>query len=473
MNRHVTPGAKIWIICIVLLGFTASTGGVAVYQINGMNRQLGSVIGNSLPAIYALGKAEALSKDIRGKMRSYIVADNPKEKKQNEMQFTDLEHQLTAEIENYSNFADDAQERELFLSLKPAYDHMISVWGSQIRPLTQVPAGKAEALAAFSKVFLPGFEAFNKKLDRLVAWKKTETDKGASEAIRTGRIGEGWVLGLVACSVLCGSLLSLIVVRSSSRFLRSSVRQLEHEANELSEAVREIAETSRVVENGAVEEMKAIADTTASSAEIADSTSRNAIGAQSAASRMDVVTRNVGQANQDLGEVLSVMQATRSSHENVVRINQLIEEIAFQTNILALNAAVEAAHAGESGLGFAVVANEIRSLAQRTAAAAQETAGIIGRATGNFRSSSGKVEKIAGLMRELSGGVSEVKTLLDELESRSQQEALGARSISAAMTAVERVARTNVNSGRQNALTCEKLDEQVKRLNAVVGVLEW
>ncbi len=188
---------------------------------------------------------------------------------------------------------------------------------------------------------------------------------------------------------------------------------------------------------------------------------------------MEVVASSVGRANRDLAEILSAIQETRNSNENVVRIIKLIEEIAVQTNLLALNAAVEAAHAGESGLGFAVVASEIRSLAQRTATAAKETAGIIANATGSFHSSSARIEQIASVMHQVSSAASDVKALIDEVDVRSQQEALGVQSISAAITALQKVAQNDAASAQQSALICDKLDEQVTRLTQVVGVLEW
>src|SRR5580704_10175149 len=99
MKKHLSPGAKIWTVCLVLLTFTAATGAVAVYQIDRMNGYLRPISANSLPAIFSLGRAEGFGKDIRGKMRSSIVADKPSEKQQNETQFLELERQLTSELE--------------------------------------------------------------------------------------------------------------------------------------------------------------------------------------------------------------------------------------------------------------------------------------------------------------------------------------------------------------------------------------
>ena len=219
--------------------------------------------------------------------------------------------------------------------------------------------------------------------------------------------------------------------------------------------------------------MRSIADTTAASAQIAQTTRQNAGNAQSAAERMDSVARSMAKANQDAGEILSGMQETRNSNQNVVRIIRLIEEIAFQTNLLALNAAVEAAHAGESGLGFAVVANEIRNLSQRTSEAAKETAVIIGASAQSFDIISTRIEHIAAAIREVADSASEVKQLIDQVDSGSNQQAQGAESISSAMARIQMVAEANAAGAQQSAAIGEKLDKQVQTLTQVVGVLDW
>ncbi len=471
--KHLSPGARIWVICVVLLAFTASTGAVAVYQIDQMNARLRAISSNSLPAIFSLGRAEGFAKDIRGKMRSYIVADKAEEKRQNENQFMALERQLAAELLQYRNFLREEREQELWAQLQPAYARMAAAWNSQVGPQSKDPAHKDQALDLFTKAFLPRFQDFNNRLDQLVAWKKMQTDENAEAAIRVGGTGQRWVLLLIPCAVVFGGLLSFVVVRSTNRALRASVQELERQARELKEAVHQIANASRTVERGAEAQMRSIAESSSSTAQIASTIDRNAGCAQLAAQRMEGVAGIVAEANKDLTQVLGAMGEARSANERIVQIVKMIEEIAIQTNLLALNAAVQAAQAGEYGLGFGVVAGEIGNLAKRTSDAAKETAAIVGNASGSFHATSEQIEQIVAVMRQVTCGASEVKLLFDEVETRGHEQAREAQSISSAMVKVERVAQANAASAQRSASVGASLGDQVKRLTELVAVLEW
>src|ERR1022692_3018905 len=123
--------------------------------------------------------------------------------------------------------------------------------------------------------------------------------------------------------------------------------------------------------------------------------------------------------------MIAAMEGIKVSSDETAKIIKVIDEIAFQTNILALNAAVEAARAGEAGMGFAVVAGEVRNLAQRSAQAARETATLIEESVTMSKGGSAKVQQVTDAIRSITGSTAKVRTLVDEVAAGSQEQARG------------------------------------------------
>src|SRR5262249_17494346 len=138
-----------------------------------------------------------------------------------------------------------------------------------------------------------------------------------------------------------------------------------------------VAQSAQSLSHGATEQAASLEETSASMEEMASMTRQNAEHSETAARLMSEVDERVRHSNTLLGDMVGSMNAIRDSSRHVAKIIKTIDEIAFQTNILALNAAVEAARAGEAGMGFSVVAEEVRNLAQRSAEAARDTARMI------------------------------------------------------------------------------------------------
>lgn len=160
-----------------------------------------------------------------------------------------------------------------------------------------------------------------------------------------------------------------------------------------------------------------------------------------------------------------------TSSAAIGKINKLIHEIASQTNLLALNAAVEAARAGEAGLGFAVVAEEVRSLAQRSTTAAKETAAEVETASAQTAQGVQISRRVAAALNEIVTKAADVEKLAADVARASQDQSAGIQQISAAVSQMDRVTQDNAHAAGQNATTADTLNDQAETMKRSVGGL--
>jgi methyl-accepting chemotaxis protein len=166
------------------------------------------------------------------------------------------------------------------------------------------------------------------------------------------------------------------------------------------------------------------------------------------------------------------MGAINESSKKIVDIITVIDGLAFQTNILALNAAVEAARAGEEGRGFAVVASEVRSLAQRSAAAAKEIKSLIDASVTNVDVGSKLVDQAGATMEEVVEGVRRVTDIMAEITAASQEQSMGIEQVNQAVALMDEATQQNAALVEQAAAAAESMRNQASGLVEVVSVFK-
>ncbi len=171
-----------------------------------------------------------------------------------------------------------------------------------------------------------------------------------------------------------------------------------------------------------------------------------------------------------MSDAASKMHEIRDSANHIVKIIALIDGIAFQTNILALNAAVEAARAGEQGRGFAVVASEVRSLAQRSAAAAKEIKALIDDAVHTTQQGMELVEGAETSMKNLSDNASHMSSIMSEIAHSSREQSVGIDQVNIGVGQVDASTQQNASLVEEVSAAAQSLQNQAQRLTDAVAV---
>ncbi|MAS03386.1 MAG: methyl-accepting chemotaxis protein [Ahrensia sp.] len=168
-------------------------------------------------------------------------------------------------------------------------------------------------------------------------------------------------------------------------------------------------------------------------------------------------------------EAISAMDRIQKSSSQISQIISVIDEIAFQTNLLALNAGVEAARAGEAGSGFAVVAQEVRELAQRSAAAAKEISQLIGESGKEVEGGVKLVNQTAESLLGIEGQVNEITARIETIISGYREQSTGLDEINTAVVSMDQATQQNAAMVEETNAACQELRAQGTRLNKVIA----
>lgn len=220
------------------------------------------------------------------------------------------------------------------------------------------------------------------------------------------------------------------------------------------------------------QQVSALTETAASMEQLTVTVRQNAERAHSASSLAVTASATAGRGGDVVDQVVHTMDAISGSSRKIVDIIQVIEGIAFQTNILALNAAVEAARAGEQGRGFAVVASEVRSLAQRSAEAAKQIKELITASVTQVESGSGLVGQAGSTMKEIMQSVGQVTGLLSEISGALQQQSEGIAHVNTAVAHMDSTNQENAALVMQATQAAAALNARTQDLQQAVGAFK-
>ncbi|MBT2337256.1 HAMP domain-containing protein [Variovorax paradoxus] len=368
-----------------------------------------------------------------------------------------------------------------------------------------------EAERVFKETFEPAAKAYEGRVLQLLALERKAIDDMSHAIDEANTQGFNMRLVLTVLTLLIGTACAFLIARSVTRPLGRAVKvaetvasgdlgssieahsrdetgQLMHALKNMNESLAkvvgevrhgtdaiatasgQIAAGNRDLSARTEEQASSLEETAASMEQLTSTVKQNADNArqanQLALSASEVAVKGGGVVNQ----VVDTMASINASSKKIVDIIGVIDGIAFQTNILALNAAVEAARAGEQGRGFAVVASEVRSLAQRSGAAAKEIKGLIDDSVDKVEAGSRQVAEAGRTMDEIVDSVKRVTDIMGEITAASQEQSTGIEQVNQAIAQMDQVTQQNAALVEEAAAAAQSMQEQAASLVESVSV---
>ena len=372
---------------------------------------------------------------------------------------------------------------------------------------------EAEAARLLDEKFTPASKLYQELLHELVVMQRSSIDATAKTIDATADRASTNITLLAAIAVLLGAVVSWLLTTGITRPIRDAValaetvaggdltrtidattqdetgallRALRHMNDSLVKIVTQVRNGTDTIATGSAEistgnldlsarteqQAGALEETAASMEELTTTVRQNADNARQA-NQLAITASNVAvEGGSVVSQVITTMGSINESSRKIVDIIGVIDGIAFQTNILALNAAVEAARAGEQGRGFAVVASEVRTLAQRSAAAAKEIKALIGDSVEKVDLGAKLVDQAGATMEQVVESIRRVTDIMAEITHATQEQSTGIEQVNITIGQMDETTQQNAALVEESAAAAGAMQEQAAKLAQVVGVFK-
>ncbi len=466
---RLTIGKRIGGGFVICLALTGGLGAFTLYRLASIDVQAKRVTMDCLPGAAISGQIECLVLQSELAMLGNIASEDPVRREETSQEMSLLRQQIGKALDDYHATITTDEDRQIFGRIPTARAEYLRVRDASIALVNE--GKRAEAMKVFDTEVRPAGQAYLKAVQALFDFNKSNGQNAGDEITAVvARARKGTEAAMGVSIFVCGAL-AFAIGRSIKKALSRMAGTLGDGSEQFSTASVQVSASSQGLAQSASEQAASLEETSSTLEEITSMTQRSAENARAAASLSEEAKSAADKGGSAMSKMAAAINDIEKSAKETAKIIKTIDEIAFQTNLLALNAAVEAARAGEAGKGFAVVAEEVRNLAQRSAAAAKETAGLIEGSVTRARVGVQIVGEVERTLTEIVSGTTKVNALISEIAVAAQEQSQGIGQVNTAVAQMDKLTQSNAAVAEETAGASEELTAQAVRVKGVVDEL--